>query len=84
MLKLYDPEMIFMDVNMPVMDGYTATKNIRLLPQPYCSIPVIALTADAMEEDKERCMEVGMNDFISKPFRLKEIEEIMNSYLRKI
>ena len=84
MLMQHDPEMIFMDVNMPVMDGYTATKKIRLLPQPYCSIPVIALTADAMEEDKERCMEVGMNDFISKPFRLKEIEAIMDSYLRKI
>lgn len=79
----YDPVMIFMDVNMPVMDGYTATKKIRQFPRPYCDIPVIALTADAMEEDKVRCLSAGMNDFVSKPFRLKEIESVMNSYLKR-
>lgn len=83
MLMEYDPAMIFMDVNMPVMDGYAATKRIRLSPQPYCNVPVIALTADAMEEDKERCLEAGMNDFVSKPFHLKDIEDIMDNYLTK-
>jgi len=81
MLMQHDPAMIFMDVNMPVMDGYAATKKIRLSPEPYCNVPVIALTADAMAGDKDRCLQAGMNDFISKPFRLREIESIMNSYL---
>jgi len=81
MLMEYDPAMIFMDVNMPVMDGYTATKKIRLSPMPYCNVPVIALTADAMEGDKDRCLKAGMNDFISKPFRLREIETVMDGYL---
>jgi len=81
MLMQHDPAMVFMDINMPVMDGYTATRKIRASAQPYCNVPIIALTADAMEEDKERCRKAGMNDFLSKPFRLKEIESVMNNYL---
>ena len=83
MLMQYDPAMIFMDVNMPVMDGYTATRKIRLSPEPYCNVPIIALTADAMEEDRERCRKAGMTDFVSKPFHLKEIESVMNNYLTR-
>lgn len=81
LLMQYAPAMIFMDVNMPVMDGYTATKKVRLLPHPYCDVPIIALTADAMEEDKDKCLKAGMNAFISKPFQLKEIESILKNYL---
>jgi signal transduction histidine kinase/DNA-binding response OmpR family regulator len=81
MLMTQNPDMVFMDVNMPVMDGYTATEKIRLLPHPYCDVPVIALTADAMEEDRERCLKAGMNAFVSKPFQLKEIESILKNYL---
>mgnify|MGYP001314959745 FL=1 len=76
-LPRFLPELIFMDVNMPEMDGYTTTQYIRQMPEPYKSIPVIALTADAMQGDKEKCIEAGMNDYISKPFRLEEIEEIL-------
>jgi CheY-like chemotaxis protein len=83
MLMQYDPAMIFMDVNMPVMDGYTATKKIRLSAAPYCNVPIIALTADAMEEDKERCQQAGMTGFVSKPFHLNEIESVMNNYLTR-
>jgi len=81
MLIQHDPVLVFMDVNMPVMDGYTATRKIRSSAEPYCNIPIIALTADAMEEDKERCRKAGMNDFVSKPFRLREIESVMDHYL---
>jgi len=81
MLVRHDPAMIFMDVNMPVMDGYTATEKIRLLPHPYCDVPIVALTADAMEEDKERCLRAGMDAFVSKPFQVKEIESILKNYL---
>ncbi len=80
-LPHHDPLLIFMDVNMPEMDGYTATYIIRNLPDPQCNIPIIALTADAMKEDRELCLEAGMNDFISKPFRIEEIESILKSYI---
>ncbi|MEO5591712.1 MAG: PAS domain S-box protein [Chitinophagaceae bacterium] len=75
------PDLIFMDINMPEMDGFSATAQLRLLPHPICKIPVIALTADAMKEDRDRCMEAGMNDYISKPFRLEELENILKMYL---
>ena len=82
MLKRHDPALIFMDINMPVMDGFTATMEIRKLKDPKGSIPIIALTADAMQEDKERCLELGMNAFVSKPFRLLEIENVLRNYLK--
>jgi CheY-like chemotaxis protein len=82
MMISHNPAMIFMDINMPVMDGFIATQKIRELPYPQCDIPIIALTADAMKEDKERCLNIGMNDFVSKPYRLKEIEFILKTYLK--
>jgi len=82
LLAVNDPVMIFMDINMPVMDGYTATEKIRALSYPYCNIPIIALTADAMKEDSDRCLAFGMNAFVSKPFRLHEIEAILKTYLK--
>lgn len=83
LLLQHDPELVFMDVNMPEIDGYLATQKIRRLPHPYSEVPIIALTADAMKEDKELCLKAGMNHFISKPFRLEEIEFIMKNYLKK-
>jgi CheY-like chemotaxis protein len=71
-----------MDINMPEMDGYTTTSIIRKLQSPNNNVPIIALTADAMKEDKERCLQAGMNDYISKPFRLEEIELVLKNYLR--
>jgi PAS domain S-box-containing protein len=80
-LPYYEPVLIFMDVNMPELDGYTTTRLIRQLPEPHCSIPIIALTADAMKGDKEKCLEAGMNNYISKPFKLEEIEAVLKSYM---
>ena len=82
-LQLRQPILILMDINMPVMDGYTATRHIRQMPHPRCDIPVIALTADAMKEDKDRCLAAGMNDFISKPFKLEDLEALLKEYLKK-
>jgi CheY-like chemotaxis protein len=81
-LQQYDPAIVFMDVNMPGLDGYSATRKIRSLPGPSRRIPIIALTADAMQEDKERCLDAGMNDFISKPFRLQELESVLRTHLK--
>jgi signal transduction histidine kinase/DNA-binding response OmpR family regulator len=80
MLIEHDPAMIFMDVNMPEIDGFMATELIRKLTTHHRNVPIVALTADAMKEDKERCLESGMNDYISKPFRLEEIHAVIKKY----
>ena len=59
-------DIVLMDVQMPVMDGMAATREIRKLPQ-FAALPIIAMTANAMKEDKDRCLEAGMNDYITKP-----------------
>ncbi len=62
-------DLILMDIQMPVMDGYTATKAIRNLPSPTNVIPVIAITAHAMPEEQEKCYNAGINDYVSKPVK---------------
>jgi signal transduction histidine kinase/DNA-binding response OmpR family regulator len=84
LLEQYDPAIIFMDINMPVMDGFETTRHIREMFHKKKNVPIIALTADAMKEDKDRCLQVGMNDFISKPFRIKEIESVLDKYLPRL
>jgi CheY-like chemotaxis protein len=81
-LPLHQPELIFMDVNMPELDGFATTRLIRQMPEPHCSIPIIALTADAMQGDKEKCIEAGMNSYVSKPFRLEEIESVLKNKIQ--
>jgi CheY-like chemotaxis protein len=61
--KVYD--VVLMDIHMPIMDGYEATKRIR---EKNKKLPILAFTADAFEEARVKAREVGMNDFISKPF----------------
>jgi PAS domain S-box-containing protein len=80
-LPHYDPVLIFMDVNMPEMNGYTTTRIIRKMQTSQSKIPIIALTADAMKGDKERCLDAGMNNYISKPFKLEEIEAVLKEYV---
>ncbi len=77
----YEPVLIFMDVNMPEQDGYTTTRLIRQLPEPMRNIPIIALTADAMKGDREKCLAAGMNNYLSKPFKLDEIEAVLKNYM---
>jgi PAS domain S-box-containing protein len=80
-LPHYDPVLIFMDVNMPEMDGYTTTRIIRKMQTSQSKIPIIALTADAMKGDKERCLDSGMNNYVSKPFKMEEIEAVLREYI---
>lgn len=65
--KKYHFDAILMDCQMPEMDGFEATRQIRDLPDESKNVPIIAATANAFVEDKERCLQVGMNDYITKP-----------------
>lgn len=79
LLESTKPALIFMDVNMPEMDGYATTRHIRNNPGPNQSVPIIALTADAMEGDKENCLRNGMDDYLAKPFQIEELIEMLKS-----
>jgi len=71
---------VLMDCRLPQVDGYEATRRIRLLPG--CGqLPIIALTANALQGDRERCMAAGMNDYLSKPFRRTELQRILQRWL---
>ncbi len=74
--------LILMDCQMPVMDGLTATREIRLLElESNRRIPIIALTANAFKEDREACFDAGMDDFLSKPFKIKQLLDVVNLWL---
>jgi PAS domain S-box-containing protein len=66
-------DILLMDVQMPVMDGITATKKIRSSGFSYADIPVIALTAHAVKAETDKCLSAGMNDFLTKPFKEKDL-----------
>ena len=69
-------DMILMDIQMPQMDGYKATRVIRHLPdkdKDKACIPIIAMTANAFEEDKRKAIEAGMNDHIAKPIQVDKL-----------
>ncbi len=73
---------ILMDMRMPVMDGLTATREIRKLARPdAASIPIIALSANAFEEDVKQCLEAGMNEHLSKPIDVDRLKETLGRLL---
>ena len=76
-------DLVFMDCQMPVMDGYAATRAIRRNPanEETQQIPIIAMTANTMQGDQERCMNAGMNGFIGKPFDITQICEALDQWL---
>lgn len=89
--NLYD--LVLMDVQMPEMDGIQATKAIRAHEQEPATrnsqpairhIPIIAMTANAMKGDRERCIEAGMDDYLSKPIRPQILQETINKYLCEV
>lgn len=77
-------DIILMDCQMPVMDGFEATLKIRTLNNQHAHIPIIAVTANVTEEDRQRCFDVGMDDFIGKPFKRETIAEKMKRQLLQI
>lgn len=73
-------DMIFMDCQMPVLDGIEATKIIRRSGKIYASIPIIALTASAIEGDEKICREAGMDGYLAKPVRIQQISDIVKQF----
>lgn len=74
-------DLILMDCQMPVMDGFAATQAIRALPPPKNGIPIIAVTANAMSSDERRCLEAGMDAYMKKPVKKAELHEMIQNHL---
>lgn len=80
LLRQRDFDLVLMDCNMPLLDGYEATRQIRGESR-WADLPVIALTANVLPEDRERCQRAGMNDYLSKPLRREELQAMLERWL---
>ena len=76
-------KVVLMDVMMPVMNGYEASMKIREMKSNKSSIPIVAMTANAFEEDKEQALKSGMDYFVSKPFDIKSLLSLLSEILAK-
>ena len=75
-------DLILMDVQMPLMNGYEATKLIRALPDPaVANIPIIAMTANAFEEDRQEALRAGMNEHVAKPIDIPVLKKTMERFM---
>ncbi|MFC3030999.1 two-component regulator propeller domain-containing protein [Pseudoalteromonas fenneropenaei] len=85
-LQLAEYAIVLMDCQMPEMDGYEATKQIRLgaAGTSNIAIPIIAMTANAMQGDKQKCLDTGMNDYITKPIEPEKVQQKLAQWLTKI
>jgi CheY-like chemotaxis protein len=75
-------DLIFMDIQMPKMDGYETTRQIRRIEGDKRHTPIVALTANALQGDREKCLSAGMDDYISKPFRGSDLEAIIMRWVQ--
>jgi signal transduction histidine kinase/CheY-like chemotaxis protein len=80
LLDKHPVDLVLMDCNMPVMDGYETTRQIRQRAE-FKNLPIIALTANALFDERERCEKAGMNDYLAKPFRKDELAALLNQWL---
>jgi len=76
-------DLVLMDCQMPGMDGYQATRHIRQMNSPVCDIPVIAMTGYAMTGDREKCLEAGMDDYVTKPISPASLMEVLGRWLQE-
>lgn len=80
-IKQNEYDLIFMDIQMPHLDGVEATKQIRNLPSPASKTPIIAITANAMKGDREKYLHAGMDDYISKPINKDTIKSVIKKWI---
>jgi len=73
-------DIVLMDCQMPEMDGFEAAAAIRRLPSDRSRVPIVALTANAMAGDRERCLEAGMDDYMSKPVKMQELRAVLEKW----
>ena len=83
LLETQAVDLILMDCNMPVMDGYETTRRIRQKAE-FAELPIIALTANALSDERERCRAAGMDDYLAKPFRKDELAALLDQWLSAI
>ncbi len=81
LLEKREFDLVFMDCQMPVMDGFEATRHLRLLSNRTATVPVVAVTANANPGDRERCLNAGMNDYLKKPFSQALLVATLNRWL---
>lgn len=79
--EVNDFEVILMDCRLPIIDGYEATRQIRQLPGRG-KVPIIALTANALQGDRETCLSAGMNDYLAKPFKRNDLQQILQRWVQ--
>jgi len=77
-------DLILMDMQMPEMDGIAATQMIRALPGQKSRIPIIAMTANAMSEDRDKCLAAGMDDYLAKPIDRRKLAATLEKWVAKI
>jgi len=76
----WEPQVVFMDMRMPVMDGYEATRRIKATPQGKSTV-IVAVSASAFEEDRDRILSIGCDDFLRKPFEQQQVFDILSKHL---
>lgn len=83
MVEQHANDLILIDCQMPVMDGFEATAAIRRLDGPRGTVPVVALTANAFKSDREACLNAGMTDYMTKPLRDTDMTRVLRDYAEK-